>query len=192
MKLLNLVSAIFISLFISSTVFALAQVDLNTATQKELEALPGVGPAMAKKIIDARPIKSVSDLTAATGIKDKQFDKFKDLVTVSGPAPVAATPAAAPVVEKTKPAPAVAPVATAPITEKTEKVKKSAVSKLAPGEKINLNTATLEQIEKLPGIGTKKAQSIIDARPIKNAEDVMKIKGIKQGIFNKIKDSIVL
>lgn len=39
---------------------------------------------MAKKIMAARPIKSVSDLTAATGIKDKQFDKFKDLVTVGG------------------------------------------------------------------------------------------------------------
>jgi DNA uptake protein ComE-like DNA-binding protein len=40
-------------------------VDINNAGQKELEELKGVGPAMAKKIIDGRPYKSVNDLSKA-------------------------------------------------------------------------------------------------------------------------------
>jgi competence protein ComEA len=40
--------------------------------------------------------------------------------------------------------------------------------------------------------GPVKAQAIIDGRPYKKPEDVKKIKGIKEGIFNKIKDFITV
>jgi len=59
---------------------------------------------------------------------------------------------------------------------------------------ININTATKEQLDALPGIGPAKAQAIIDYRnangPFKSPEDVMKVKGIKEGEFGKIKDQI--
>jgi len=44
----------------------------------------------------------------------------------------------------------------------------------------------------LPGIGPVKAQAIIDGRPYANPEDIMKVKGIKQGEYNKIKDTITV
>ena len=47
-------------------------------------------------------------------------------------------------------------------------------------------------LDKLPGIGPVKAQAIIDGRPYEKPEDVMKVKGIKQGEFNKIKDLITV
>ena len=60
-------------------------VDLNTATEKELDTLPGVGPATAKKIIAARPYSSVNDL-AKSGIPAATIKKITPLVTVSGSA----------------------------------------------------------------------------------------------------------
>lgn len=61
-------------------------VNLNTATDKELETLPGVGPATAKKIIAARPFTAVSDLSKA-GLSQKTITKLTPLVTVGKSAP---------------------------------------------------------------------------------------------------------
>jgi hypothetical protein len=66
-----------------------AKVDLNAATQAELEKLPGVGEATAKKIIAGRPYSSVSDLSKA-GVSKKTIDKITPLVSVGGAAPSAA------------------------------------------------------------------------------------------------------
>lgn len=60
--------------------------------------------------------------------------------------------------------------------------------------KVNLNTATEEQLMTLPGIGQAKAKSIIAWREkngnFSQIEDLMEIEGIKEGVFSKIKDSI--
>lgn len=49
-----------------------AAIDLNTASEKELESIKGVGPATAKKIIVGRPYKSVDDLSKAV-FRQKQW-----------------------------------------------------------------------------------------------------------------------
>lgn len=60
--------------------------------------------------------------------------------------------------------------------------------------KINLNTATEEQLMTLPGIGKAKADSILAWREangnFSRIEDLMQIEGIKEGVFSKIKDSV--
>ena len=60
--------------------------------------------------------------------------------------------------------------------------------------KVNLNTATEEQLMTLPGIGQAKAQCIIAWREenggFARIEDLMEIEGIKEGVFSRIKDSI--
>jgi hypothetical protein len=63
-------------------------VDLNTASEKDLEAIPGIGPATAKKIVGHRPYQSVDDLAKA-GIGRKDIDRFRSMVMVSS-APAAA------------------------------------------------------------------------------------------------------
>ncbi len=59
---------------------------------------------------------------------------------------------------------------------------------------ININTADSEELQSIPGIGPSKAQLIIDYRTqsgyFSKPEDIMLIKGIKEGLFNKIKDRI--
>lgn len=52
--------------------------------------------------------------------------------------------------------------------------------KLAPGQKVNINTATKEELEALPEVVPVKARAIIDGRPYKAPEDVVKVKGIKE------------
>jgi competence ComEA-like helix-hairpin-helix protein len=60
------------------------KVNLNTASQAELEALPGVGPKLAQQIIQARqqkPFKSLEDLDKVPGVGPSLLEKLKDRVT---------------------------------------------------------------------------------------------------------------
>lgn len=63
-------------------------------------------------------------------------------------------------------------------------------------DKVNLNTATKEELMSLPGIGESKAEAVIAYREDQGAfhviEDIMNISGIKEAVFLKIKDKIVV
>lgn len=64
-------------------------VDLNRATAAELEKLPGIGPALAARIVAWRethgPFKTVEDLLAIPGIGPKTLEGLRDKVTVGPP-----------------------------------------------------------------------------------------------------------
>jgi len=57
-------------------------VNINTATEKELDDLPGVGPATAKKIIENRPYSSIEDLSKVERFGKKKIEKLKDRITI--------------------------------------------------------------------------------------------------------------
>lgn len=59
-------------------------VNINTASSEELQTLPGIGPAIAARIIEYResfgPFRTTDDLRSVKGIGEKTFEKIKDLI----------------------------------------------------------------------------------------------------------------
>ena len=61
-------------------------VDLNSATADELQALPGVGKAAAKKIIDNRPYARTDELVGKNVVSQRTYDNIRDRVVAHGSA----------------------------------------------------------------------------------------------------------
>ena len=59
-----------------------ALVNINTASESQLDTLPGIGPATAQKIIASRPYSSPEDLLAKKAVGQSVYEKIKDLIAV--------------------------------------------------------------------------------------------------------------
>jgi len=82
-SLIRLFPIVTLVLLYASSAYCL--IDVNSASQSELESLPGIGEVYAERIIEGRPYRSVNDLKRVKGIGAKTLDKFRDLVTVGSP-----------------------------------------------------------------------------------------------------------
>jgi competence protein ComEA len=79
--------ALALSLALASAVPAteVATVDINTASEEQLTALPGIGPSKAKAIIEyrqANPFRSVEEVMNVRGIGESTFGNLKEMLTV--------------------------------------------------------------------------------------------------------------
>ena len=151
---------------------ATSPVDLNNATEQQLENLPGVGKATAAKIIAGRPYASVSDLAKA-GVSKATITKISPLVTVG----------AASSASKSAP--------TAAADTRASKTAKPAAAPAVSGAKVDINNATEKQLEDLPGVGKATAGKIISGRPYSSVDDLAK-SGVSKSTIAKISPLVMV
>jgi len=72
---------------------------------------------------------------------------------------------------------------------------RGALAGVDPAHRVNLNTASVAELVQLPGIGPKLAEAIVAQRtqqPFAHAEDLRKVKGIGDKLYDKIKDQVTV
>jgi competence protein ComEA len=150
----------------------LAPVDLNRAGQAELLQLPGVGPALAERVEAYRlqhgGFRDVGELRRVGGIGPVLLERLRPLVFVEGP-PTDGE-------DEEGRAAGMAPAAG------LQENRPAAVRKKKTGtERIDVNEASAEELQRLPRIGPKLAARIIETRrqrPFRSVDDLRRVPGI--------------
>lgn len=199
-------------------------VDLNTADERVLQSLPGIGPERARDIIETRlrvgGFETVDDLDMVPGIGAATVDRLRSRAIVrprpgssaDGPAPAdVATATAAPpqpIVPLVTTHPDLVPIPTPaatplrpyilspPPAPRTTRAPTPPASRAPSQEAVNINTAGVEDLSRLAGIGDAKARAIIRHRmthgPFRSADDLAAVPGIGEKTIARNRHLIVV
>jgi competence protein ComEA len=144
------------------------RIDLNRASRAELMQVPGIGPQLAERIVSHRetrgPYATVDDLNAVHGIGDAKLNLMRPWVTVEE-SPRRELAAVEPDRLSRKPGAG------------THVVRKPDI----PDRLINVNTASLAELETLPNIGPVIAGRIVaerEKKPFTKVDDLRRVSGI--------------
>ncbi|MGB9743535.1 MAG: helix-hairpin-helix domain-containing protein, partial [Minisyncoccales bacterium] len=154
----------------------ICSVNLNTASLSELEKLTGIGPVLAQRIIAARPFSSIYELTKVSGIGETTLQKIID----QGCAYVEND---------------IGPSASQPVYSSGSGGRSSgggsgsgSSNQECTPNSVEINTASLGELDKLTGVGPSTAQKIIDGRPFFSLDDLINVSGIGTTTLEEIKD----
>ena len=155
------------------------KININTASQKELETLSRVGPKTAQNIINYRnengDFKTIHDIVNVPRIGEKTFQNLSPYITVSSN-----------------------DVKNKVSLKMTGNSAKNSISQPVNSnvEKININTATKKELESLPRIGPKTADKIIEYRkshgPFKTIHDIVNVPRIGEKTFQNLSSYITV
>jgi competence ComEA-like helix-hairpin-helix protein len=169
--------------------------DLNRATAQDLDALPGLGPALAQRIVDYRkahgPFNQISDLSAVPGIGPHNLPRLAPYLGLGGPEAVA--PPDWEAAMRTRQS------GSGTYTESQKERlpgSKIGLQPKTPGRVIDPNRASQADLETLPGIGPVLARRIIAYRrvhgPYKKIADLRKVSGIGAKKLAKLKPYLTI
>jgi competence protein ComEA len=157
------------------------RIDLNRADRAKLLQLPGVGPRLADRIEEYRRdnggFRSVDDLRHVRGIGPATVARLRAWVCVGD---AADEPDGGSVATRSKP----------PKQPETE-TRKSATGY----DSIDLNKATVEELRKLPGIGPKLSQAIVEQRdkaPFQSVDDLRRVHGIGPKTLERLRPYVTV
>jgi competence protein ComEA len=148
-------------------------IELNHADRAEIRQLPGVGPTLAARIASARDgggFRSLEDLRTVPGVGPARMERLRPWVEVDAEESAGMNVAAA---------------------RSSSQPKKADALKDA----IDVNRAPVEELQKLPGIGPRLAQRILDARaksPFKSIEDLRRVGGIGPKTLEKLRPFVTV
>lgn len=162
--------------------------DLNQADHAQLLQLPGVGENLAQRIEKYRAehhgFREVEELRQVSGIGPKLMEKIRPFVRVELPPEEE---------EKEPPSPPAPRVASAPAIENRPLA--SPTRKIPPSQPLDINRATAEELQRLPGIGLKLSQRIVAARarkPFESVDDLRRVSGIGPKTLERLRPHVLV
>ncbi|HET9651605.1 MAG TPA: ComEA family DNA-binding protein [Usitatibacter sp.] len=178
--------------WLASAGVAFAAVNVNTADRQELETLKDIGPVKAQAIVDYRaqhgPFRSLEDLDKVPGIGKATLAAIRNEVTFSGPD--TGLPAAKKDNRAADRTDARAQRGTASAQDRSRE-DKPRVAIREERSPIDINTASREELEKLPGVGPSRARQIVTGRPWRSKNDLVDKRVLPQDVYDEVKDRIV-
>lgn len=148
------------------------RLDPNTAPAAELDRLPGVGPALADRIVEARAdgaFRSVADLTRVPGVGERTAERLAPHLTFDAGSAIPRSPRAG--------------------------LRASGERRRAPAEPVvDVNTADAAALESLPGVGPVLAARIVEHREARGAfpsvDSLVAVPGIGPAVLERIRSRV--
>jgi competence protein ComEA len=169
------------------------RVDLNRADRAELLQLPGVGDSLAGRILEYRQanggFRSVEDLRHVRGVGPAVLERLRPYIYAPQTEPDDELEP-----EPTVPAP--------PPVRLAARERKPAVAAAAVGRKavalrgpVDVNAASAEELQRLPGVGPKTVARILQARgerPFRSVEDLRRVPGIGPKSLERLRPHVTV